>query len=141
MRLKYLGMLRAITSLLLCFSNKNKSGLRKCRLNTKGKVGEHTISLSPSLSSLYMKQGNQCSLFMSYAFMFCFFIGYFLNLHFKCYSLSWFPLWKKKKKPSPCHCPLLLLTNSPTPASWPWHSPTLGHRAFIGQRASPSTDV
>jgi hypothetical protein len=35
---------------------------------------------------------------------------------------------------------LPLLTNPPTPASWPWHSPTLGHRAFIGQRASPPID-
>jgi hypothetical protein len=31
-----------------------------------------------------------------------------------------------------------LLTNPPTPASWPWHSPTLGHRAFTGPRASPA---
>ena len=32
------------------------------------------------------------------------------------------------------------LTNPPTPNSWPWHSPTLGHRAFIGARASPPID-
>jgi hypothetical protein len=32
---------------------------------------------------------------------------------------------------------LLLLTNPPTPASLPWHSPTLGHRAFTAPRASP----
>ena len=36
--------------------------------------------------------------------------------------------------------PLLLLTNPPTPTSWPWHSPTLGYRAFTGPRASPSID-
>jgi hypothetical protein len=34
-----------------------------------------------------------------------------------------------------------LLTNPPTPAFWPWHSPTLEHRAFLGQRASPPIDV
>jgi hypothetical protein len=60
-------------------------------------------------------------------------IRYFLYLHFKCYPLSWFPLWKPPI-PSP------LLTNLPTPAPWPWHSPTLGHRAFTGPRASPPTD-
>jgi hypothetical protein len=39
---------------------------------------------------------------------------------------------------TPSHIPfsLSLLTNPPTPTSWPWHSHTLGHRAFIGQRAS-----
>jgi hypothetical protein len=33
-----------------------------------------------------------------------------------------------------------LLTNPPTPAFWPWYFPTLGHRDFIGQKASPPTD-
>jgi hypothetical protein len=37
--------------------------------------------------------------------------------------------------------PLPLLTNPPTLASWPRHSPTLGHTAFIEQRASPPIDV
>jgi hypothetical protein len=36
---------------------------------------------------------------------------------------------------------LPLLTNPPTPAFWPWPSPTLGHRAFSGPRASPPVDV
>jgi hypothetical protein len=36
---------------------------------------------------------------------------------------------------NPLSRPLPLLTNSPTPASWPWHSPTLGLRAFTGPRA------
>jgi hypothetical protein len=63
------------------------------------------------------------------------FIRYFLYLHFKCYSLSLFPLWKPLI-PSP----FTLLTNSPTPASWPWHSPILGHRTFTGPRASPPID-
>ena len=47
--------------------------------------------------------------------------------------------------PSEKHPPHIL-TPSPahqhtTPASWPWHSPILGHRAFIGQRASPTINV
>jgi hypothetical protein len=29
---------------------------------------------------------------------------------------------------------------SPTPASWAWHSPILGHRTFTGPRASPPID-
>jgi hypothetical protein len=37
--------------------------------------------------------------------------------------------------------PLSLLTDPPTPASWPCHSPTLGHRAFTKPRASPPIDV
>jgi hypothetical protein len=35
---------------------------------------------------------------------------------------------------------LSLLTNPPIPASWPWHSHKLGHRAFTGPRASPPID-
>jgi hypothetical protein len=61
------------------------------------------------------------------------FIRYFLYLHFKCYPLSWFPFWKSL--PS-----LPLLINPPTFDSWPWHYPTLGHRAFIEQRASIPID-
>ena len=34
------------------------------------------------------------------------------------------------------HLPLPLLPNPATPASWSWHSPTLGQRAFTGPRAS-----
>jgi hypothetical protein len=36
--------------------------------------------------------------------------------------------------------PLPLLTNPPISASWPWHSSILGHRTFIGPRASPPID-
>jgi hypothetical protein len=36
--------------------------------------------------------------------------------------------------------PLLLLINPPTPASWPWYSPILGHRTFTGPMASPPID-
>jgi hypothetical protein len=36
--------------------------------------------------------------------------------------------------------PFPLFTNPPTPASWPWHSPTLGHQAFTEPRVSPPID-
>jgi hypothetical protein len=57
-----------------------------------------------------------------------FVIRYFLHLHFKCYPPN--PLY-----PSPA-----LLPNTPTPASWPWHSPVLGHMIFTRPRASPPID-
>ena len=33
-----------------------------------------------------------------------------------------------------------MLPNPPTPASWPWHSPVLGHMIFTKPRASPPID-
>jgi hypothetical protein len=33
-----------------------------------------------------------------------------------------------------------LLPNPPTPASWPWHSPVLGHMIFARPGASPPID-
>jgi hypothetical protein len=35
---------------------------------------------------------------------------------------------------------LPLLANPPTPASWPWHCPILGHIIFTRPRASPPID-
>ena len=40
-----------------------------------------------------------------------------------------------RKSPPPA-----LLPNPPTPASWPWHSPVLGHIIFARPRASPPKD-
>ena len=60
---------------------------------------------------------------------FQFFIRYFLHLHFKCYPES------------PLYPPPALLPNLPTPASWPWHSPVLGHMIFTRPRASPPIDL
>jgi hypothetical protein len=57
-----------------------------------------------------------------------FFIRYFLHLHFKCYPQS--PIY-----PTPA-----LLPNQPAPASWPWHSPVLGHMIFAITKASPPID-
>jgi hypothetical protein len=58
------------------------------------------------------------------------FFIYILNI----IPLSWFPLQKPSSPPLP------LLTNPPTPASWPWLSPILGHRTFTGSRVSPPVD-
>jgi hypothetical protein len=49
---------------------------------------------------------------------FQFFIRYFLPLHFKCYPES------------PLYPPPTLLPYPPTPTSWPWCSPVLGHIKF-----------
>jgi hypothetical protein len=57
-----------------------------------------------------------------FVFFFQFFIRYFLHLHFKCYPES--PLY-----PSPT-----LLLYPPTPTSWPWCSPVLGHIKFARPR-------
>ena len=40
----------------------------------------------------------------------------------------------------PCSLPSPFAPNPPTPATWPRHFPILGHRTFIGPRASPPTD-
>jgi hypothetical protein len=65
---------------------------------------------------------------LSVCFFFSFFIRYFLHLYFKCYPQS------------PLYPPPTLLPNPPTSASWPWHSPVLGHIIFTRPRASPPTD-
>jgi hypothetical protein len=45
-----------------------------------------------------------------------------------------FPSFPSEK--SPILSPIPLLPDPPTPASWPRHSPILGHRTFTGPRAS-----
>ena len=42
---------------------------------------------------------------------------------------------------TPYPIPPPVLTNPAMPTSLSWHSPTLGHGAFSGPRASPSFDV
>ena len=51
-------------------------------------------------------------------FVCLFIIRYFLYIHFKCYSKS------------SLYPPSALLPYPPTPTSWPWHSPVLGHIKF-----------
>jgi hypothetical protein len=63
-----------------------------------------------------------------YSFFFILFcIKYFLYLHFKCYPESSLYL------PPPA-----LLPYPPTPTSWPWHSPVLGHIKFARPRGLSS---
>jgi hypothetical protein len=69
---------------------------------------------------------SKCS-FCSFSF-FLFLIRYFLHLHFKCYPES------------PLYPPPTLLPNPPTPTSWLWHFPVLGHIIFARPRVSPPTD-
>ena len=57
---------------------------------------------------------------------FSFFIRYFLHLHFKCYPKS------------PLYPPPTLLPYPPTPTSWPWSSPVLGHIKFARPRGLSS---
>ena len=45
------------------------------------------------------------------------------------------------KNPYSIPPPLSLLTNPPSPASFSWHSSTLGHQVFLGTRASPPIDA
>jgi hypothetical protein len=54
-----------------------------------------------------------------------FFIRYLLHLQFKCYLKS------------PLYPPPILLSNPPTPDSWPWYSPVLGHIIFARPRPRP----
>jgi hypothetical protein len=61
-------------------------------------------------------------------FFYFIFIGHFLHLLFKCYFKS------------PLYPPPALLPNPPTPASWSWHSPVLGHMVFPRPRTSPPID-
>jgi hypothetical protein len=59
-------------------------------------------------------------------FYFWFLIRYFLYFHFKCYPES------------PLYPPPTLLLYQPTPTSWPWHSPVLGHIKFVRPRGLSS---
>jgi hypothetical protein len=54
-----------------------------------------------------------------YSWRNCFFLRYFLYLHFKCYPGS------------SLYSPLALLPNPLTPTSWHWYSPVLGHIKFV----------
>jgi hypothetical protein len=75
-----------------------------------------SLCSNPELLSLFFK---------FFSFFNLFFITYFLHLHFKCYPQN------------PLYPPPALLPKPPTPVSWPWHSPVLGHMVFARPRASP----
>jgi hypothetical protein len=60
--------------------------------------------------------------------LFYFSIRYFLYLRFKFYPEC------------PLYPPTALFSNPPTPASWPWFCPVLGHIIIARPKASLSTD-
>jgi hypothetical protein len=63
----------------------------------------------------------------------------FKNIHFifKIVSLVWMCVFA-----CACVCAKARIYPSPAcqPTSWPWHPPTLGHKAFTGPRAFPPID-
>jgi len=73
--------------------------------------------------------------FVHVDFSFLIFLGYFVYLHFKCYPPS--PLPYVLSQPAWGHSHPHL----PTPTPMPYHSPTLGKRAFIGPRVFPPIDA
>ena len=76
-----------------------------------------------------------------------FWVGVFLDILFTYISnVIPFPSFPSGKPlshlPSPCFYEgASSPTHPPTPTSLPWHSPTLGHRAFTGSRPSPPIDA
>jgi hypothetical protein len=61
-------------------------------------------------------------------------------LHFKCYPIFWFLSTNSQSHPPPPSASMRVLP--PTTPAYPlWHSPTLGHQAFTGPRASPPIDA
>jgi hypothetical protein len=72
----------------------------------------------------------------SHVLLFFFFTIYFFIYISNVISFPGFPS-KNPLFPSP---PPPLLTNPPTPASWLWRSPVLGHIKFAIPRASPPID-
>jgi hypothetical protein len=77
---------------------------------------------------------------LNYAFRYCKLL-FLLDIFFL-YILHVipFPHFPSENLLSPTLYPLSLLTNPPILVSRFWHSPTLGHRAFTGPRASPLID-
>jgi hypothetical protein len=71
----------------------------------------------------------------------------FSFLNFYMFLLDIFFIYISYAIPFPSFCsksslypPPALLPNPPTPTSWPWHSPLLGHVIFARPRASPPSD-
>jgi hypothetical protein len=61
----------------------------------------------------------------TFGFCVCLFVCLFLDIFF-IYISNVFP-FPDFPSENPYPIPLPLLTSKPTPTSWPWHSPTLGH--------------
>ena len=65
----------------------------------------------------------------------------FFNYLFPLFTFQMLSPFLVSSLKTPISSPLPLLSNPPTPAPLSWHSPTLGHQAFSGPRASPPMDV
>jgi hypothetical protein len=63
---------------------------------------------------------------IKWTLIYLFIIRYFLYIHLKCYPKS------------SLYPPSTLLPYPPTPASWPWHFPVLGHIKFARPRGLSS---
>jgi hypothetical protein len=92
-----------------------------------------TSSMPVSTTTVYPTMGVGQRSFVQSFFLFFFFkqifIRYFLHLQFKCYPKS------------PLYPPPVLLPKPPTPTSWPWHSPALGHIIFARPRLANPLSV
>jgi hypothetical protein len=91
-------------------------------ISVTGWVTSEFSSACPS-TTLHLFDRNFYSLligeeFFPFFLFFPIFNRYFLHLHFKCYPEI------------PLYAPPALLSYPPTPTSWPWHSPVLGHIKF-----------
>jgi hypothetical protein len=90
--------------------------------------------------------GGNCEPPFVFCLFVCFLIFYWIFSLFTFQMLTPFLVSHPKKTltspPSPCFYEgAPPSTHPPTPASPPWHSPTLGHQAFTGPRASPPIDA
>ena len=112
------------SSIIILYLFKNKSSFMSC-------VVVHTFNFSAQGADTGEIPWGESQMGLKKSFikvLLYYFIRYVLHLHFKCYPEH--PLY-----PSPA-----LLPNPPTPTSWPWHSPLLGHMIFPRQRASHTID-
>jgi hypothetical protein len=104
------------------------TSLRSCQINSQSNFTNQqwrSVSVSP----------HPCQRVLLLEFLilpFFFFLNWIYRYIFQ--MLSPF-LVSPRETPYPIHPP------SPTSASPPWHSPTLGERAFTGPRASPAIDA
>jgi hypothetical protein len=93
-------------------------------------IGELSLSVS-NLLSYIVCDSSLASHWLAFPqswlhIFFLFFLRYFLYLHFKCHPKS------------SLYTPPALLPSPPTPTSWPWHFPVLGHIKFARPRGLSS---
>jgi hypothetical protein len=77
-------------------------------------------------------------LFFSFLLFFLFFLSFFLSSYY--ILLHIFFIYISYISPNPLYSTPTLLPKPPTPSSWPWNSPVLGHIVLAILRASPHID-